>query len=383
MQTKTTEPTYIIDFKNAKELIINDNFTNPYNTDDMDELIAFLSNCTVKDITIHVRGDDAIENQSLLYIYSPKKYSYRGNALIECHNRKFELTVFDAKRFMLAEMFEDGRNAKITFPHDLRRSDRVMNVVEEILALMDAEKQKMQEKLHNTKNFGSRVHVAVEGIKCYVYAECFAPETQEYYQLEGFLGSYRVSMSHNSLFMKQYLRKDYGKYYTKELDKIFASYKSLAEVVQAASNEPDNEKQEIWKQRVDCLRNLETEICKVVSNIAERKIFIGCPREDISQEDLLVFYRLKKKFKCVTRKETVDFTASDNKLGVDEPKIKLQVKNYKITTPRLNSIRGEEGVEITLDDLYRAIELGIDKVRTVYELKKKYGSLDAVLAANE
>ena len=47
MSGKITQTCYKLNLKQAKEIIFNGDYTNPYNTDDTNEFWAALSDCTV------------------------------------------------------------------------------------------------------------------------------------------------------------------------------------------------------------------------------------------------------------------------------------------------------------------------------------------------
>ena len=200
--------------------------------------------------------------------------------------------------------------------------------------------------LRDTKNYGFRVNAMIKNNRPYVHAEWFDNTLQEYYQLEGFLGACRVSMSRDSLFMKSYLGKDYSKYYAKEDEKIFAAFESLEDAKQLSLQENDYEKQQIWEQRLSCLRKLEAEINRTVLGIMERRVFIGHSRDGISVEDLLHFYGLEKEFDCCTRNETMDIVLPTNNSNGKEHKV--CISNIEFLVPRLKSFKCTGNIEITI-----------------------------------
>lgn len=261
-------------------------------------------------------------------------------------------------------------------PTKLMQSSRIMNVVTELLTGMEEKKLENMDALFDTKNYGSRVNAMIKNNKPYVHAEWFDDALQEYYQIEGFLGACRVSMSRGSLFMKSYLGKDYSKYYSKEAEKIFAAYKSLEDVKQLSLQENDSEKQTLCKQRLSCLRKLDAEINRTIQGIAAHSIFIGHTRAGVSVEDLLHFYHLEKEFDCYTRKETMDVVLPNNHSDVKEHKV--YISNFETLVPRRKSFKCKGTIEITIEDLYRALEFGIENARDICSLKEMYGTLDNI-----
>ena len=175
------------------------------NTAYVNDLLQALSTCTVGHVKINTRDNSDGEKPSLSYRYHPDKYSFSGEASLSCCGRQFLLTVLDAKRFLLSEIFSDGRDSKITFPDNLCRSNQAMNLVNQILTKIQAKRSEILATLHDTKNFGSRINVQLKDHKPFVHAECFDPVSQKYYQMEGFVDEYHFTISSHSSFMKKYL----------------------------------------------------------------------------------------------------------------------------------------------------------------------------------
>ena len=182
--------------------------------------------------------------------------------------------------------------------------------------------------------------------KLVVYGEGFGfdfPELSEYFQLEASSDGCLFTVSNTSRFLERYLGPDeWMKLYGTISSPVIQSFKALDDV----SNQR-------WH---DQLQKLLYSADDFLDQLRARKLFIFNARAWIDIDDLMHAYHVEKAFECY----------QPNDLPYD-------------IVPKKDQITGPDGNPISVDDLYRASELGITSLEDLCAIRTRYGSLDQFL----
>jgi hypothetical protein len=119
-------------------------------------------------------------------------------------------------------------------------------------------------------------------------------------------------------------------------------------------NEQDHSMKYMLNQRLRHFKELLIAADDLVVKIQRRDVFIS-PTDPFDIEDIIQMFQVDKELDCVF----------DNEIG--------------LIVPQHESFNTQDGTVITLEDLYRAIELGISSTEDIRRIKAQHGSLEALL----
>lgn len=310
-----------------------------------------------KEVTTYDFFEDT-RKKSLKKLYDPRRFDYAGSMILEDEEGK-KLKLSLDSTYEIYEQNDSGAFKFRTFYMELDecRDPELLYHFLEIESLIDKEAKQVVLMLDDTRNYITRTGVDIIDDKLNCYAERFNyeyPELHEYYQLEVINESYRFSVSRRSRFMKLYLKESYSQFFGKASDESIESYGSLKELELKQSNEHDVYQKVVWDLKIQYFKKLQTDIVETVSDLKQRKIFIQ-NRELLDLEDIIKAYHVEKEFNCIVDDVT------------------------RILEPQIDSYENSEGIVITLDDLFRAFELGIRTIQDISRIKINQKSLEAVL----
>lgn len=229
----------------------------------------------------------------------------------------------------------------------------------ELFAVARYEQKKVDLRTFDTKRyFKYRLSADIINDSLHVFCEKFnyyTPERDEYYLLEYIDGHFRLSVSEQSMFMKEYLseeeyHKRYG--YIPECERIvYNSYSEIPFVLGGIEGRISSYRQSAF-----------SELVKIVIDTIRDCKGNGCMRylyEALKNPlDIFEYYHLEKDSDCT----------------YDEEELKISPENKKINIPYNN-----ETVCITVGELQRAFELGLNDCGQICRIKKKYGSIQRIV----
>ncbi len=257
----------------------------------------------------------------------------------------------DGKYFSLEE------NGTTTTYEKISETGNFAQYFSELYVLAKNEQKKIDFRMFDTKGYYKhRLGADIINDSLHVFCERFnhyAPERNEYYLMEYIDGHFRFSVSDQSMFMKTYLSEyEYNKHYgyiPKSKQITYNSYDSVS----------------AWDYKYDSLRyrsnafsELSETIIDTIRYLKKNKC-IRCLDEALKNPlDIFEYYHLEK----------------DSDYTYDEEECKICPANKKIKIPYDNGT-----VCISIGELQRAFELGLDDCDQIFRVKKKYGSIQGMV----
>lgn len=234
----------------------------------------------------------------------------------------------------------------------------------DLLAMARREKHRVEMQLFDTKNYHSRYAANLRNDRIHVFLEEFnyrLPERNEYYFMEWIDGHLRLTISTQSMFMREYLnRNDYLRKYGDAEKRPRITYDSLEEIDAVLNSDKLNGyTHELLKMRKAAFNRMGNNILQIIEDIKMRKVFIR-NYDAIYGDDpgeVCRYFNLMDEFACTTNE--------DNRISVG-------LENATITSPEGHSI------SLTFEDLKRAFELGYIDRRQICRAIMMFGSVEAV-----
>lgn len=235
----------------------------------------------------------------------------------------------------------------------------------ELSSMVTAKHRELMLIANDTRNYGERIGAGIQNDLIHLYMEVYNydfPERKEYYMMEYVDGVFRLSISHSSRFMQCYLPKqEYEANYKKPFTTSFEHYDSVEEIEQHLLDKNCSvEDRCIHSSQRKAYGFMKEKIQNCLQRLRERKIFVrnlteiwGDERDGLEGR-VCRYYGVEKQFECTETKEGFVFA------GTKHARVK--------------------GVELTLDELNRAFELGFDQIDEICCVKVKYGNIESVLA---
>ena len=222
----------------------------------------------------------------------------------------------------------------------------LLNEISKLKEYTDRKARYVYNMCNDTRNYISRFDAVNSHGKLVVYGEGFGfdfPELSEYFQLEASSDGCLFTISNTSRFLERYLGPDeWMKLYGTLSSPIIRSFETL--------NDVTNQR---WR---DQFQKLLYSANDFLDQLRTRKLFLFNARAWIDIDDLMHAYHVEKAFECYQ---------PDN-LPYD-------------TIPKKDHITGPDGKPISVDDLYRSLELGITSLDDLCAIRTRYGSLEQFL----
>ena len=237
---------------------------------------------------------------------------------------------------------------------------------ESLSHLIDMKMQDCVSQLNDTRNYGLRVTADFKGTDLTFYGEAFNfdhPEYSEYYQMECNSEKTVCSVSTCSLFMERYLgAENYEKLYGPLRSEKFSRWGSIEEAVSCKNNSVSGdglsffpgEKTDV---RTKYYHKLEEAFDEIVTKLANRELFIFNAWEFLGIDELIKWFNVKEELDCYPDDEHPQFEF----------------------VPHKESFIAPDGIETSWRDLYRALELGMDSVSDICNVRAIYGSIEGIL----
>lgn len=306
--------------------------------------------------------------QSLITEYDCSRYHCEADMYIidAKTEQKYKLTA-DAFGYMSLEKKpwpSDGNSPFIIF-QTLNETGDFQNLFSELIDLAKNEQRRMESFLNDTKNYHERISANFYNRGIHIFYEQYnyvVPEFNEYYLFEYIEGTYRLTVSNDSLFMQKYLsQEEYAEHYGEAKESKKESYDSLEEIELGLKEAQSYEQKDILNLRKKAYKHGKKKVMELLEKFRTRQVFVCNLKhiwEDIDR--VCEFFGVTKEFDCKFGGEYEDMMFADKR----EAKFTLD---------------DGESVLITLDDLYRAFELGFKDFKDVCEVKKQIGSIESIL----
>lgn len=226
------------------------------------------------------------------------------------------------------------------------------------------EKRKIFRLLNDTRNYQLRTSARLINDHVCTFAEEYnyaVPELNEFFVLQYTEGQYRFGVFRKSEFMHLYLNaEDYRKYYGKYNPAQKVSYSSLEEIKdRLGSVDERSDEHMLLKMYIRSFENLKKNVDELYDKIRSRKAFIRNLDYIYDRRiDVLRYYHLEEAFECRFDEMDEIIDHLDSRTYIDE---------------------NGNAVEITLEDIEQAFELGYEDIGQIIRVKMKTGSVLSAL----
>ena len=235
----------------------------------------------------------------------------------------------------------------------------------ELQGMASMELKRMEGYLNDTKNYQERVGANILDGRIHIFYETFnytVPELNDYYLFEYINGIYRLTVSSESLFMRNYLSpEEYANHYGKVEDLTSIPYDSLEEIEKHLASEKHSQAYDKLLLRRNAYRRIKPKIENYLSQLRNHEIFVRNLKDIWDDVDRVCkFFDVEKDYDCYCEGEYQDFMVAGKKEST------FTLADHSLVT-------------ISLEDLYRAFELGFSNIDEICKVKAEYGSIDSCL----
>lgn len=248
----------------------------------------------------------------------------------------------------------------------LDETDEFRDYFLELQSMVKSEQRHIEEYLNDTRNYYERISADIFHDSIHVYFEKYnyaIPERNEYYLMEYIDGIYRLSVSHNSQFMRKYLNsEEYREHYGKAELMLVKTYASIEEIEALYDSQHlTQESKEVLMLRKNAYKKMQRVIDKYLEQLRARIVFVRNLNYIWDDQDrVCAYYGLEKEFQCRLDDEYGDCMTAE--LGSADI---IDSNGQKVT--------------INLSDLKRAFELGFKDTAEICRVIRKKGSIESVL----
>lgn len=305
-----------------------------------------------------VAGDDS--DRSLDDRYRPDRYDYHSKMIIQRKGKdgpQYRISRDDYGEYEIE--LREGDEWKCLYTNDQLRQmyenvgpckdPELLIEITRLKEYTDRRARYVHSMCNDTRNYGSRFDAINDHGRLMLYGEGFgfdAPELSEYFQLEVSSDSCLFTVSNTSKFLERYLGPEaWMKLYGTLPVPIVRSFTTLDEI--------PNQR---WRAQFQALLQ---GACDLLDQLRDRRLFIFNARAWIDIDQLMHAYHVEDAFECYQPD--------------DMP--------YEIV-PKKDQITGPDGNPVTVDDLYRASELGISTLEDLCAIRTRCGSLEQFLQIN-
>lgn len=235
----------------------------------------------------------------------------------------------------------------------------------ELQGMAKMEQRRLEGFLNDTKNYQERISAGIHNGRIHVFYETYnytVPEFNEYYLFEYIDGIYRLTISKHSLFMQKYLSPEiYKAHYGCPKDNKLQHYDSLEEIESLLSAEKLRANIDVLTLRKNAYRKLKQKVDECLRQLRNKERFVL--RLDAIWDDadrVCEYYHVETEYQCeivgeyhdtmIAGKKEASFTAPDGTI-----------------------------ISLSLEDLYRAFELGFASIEEICRAKIENGSIEAAL----
>ena len=277
----------------------------------------------------------------------------------------------DHKKYLL-EAFSDGKYIRLkeeswpSFFDTLDPADPFYMYFSELTILVQKEKQRIDDIYNDSKNYRYRISANLKNDRIHIFYEEFnysMPERNEYLLMEYVDGHYALSVANKSMFMQEYMT-------TEQYFDHYHPYDTIRRITYTSLDEIDKRFEKIGPSsfypglvrfRKNDFKRLQKKVAKELDAIRNKKVFI----QDASSiwdnpYDVLKYYGLETEFECRYDSEYGEIVSAKDS-----------------ATFTVNSV---DQIQITMEDVTRAFELGFSDIADICRVKLKTGSIESVLS---
>ncbi len=302
-----------------------------------------------------IAGDDS--ELSLHDRYRPDRYDYHSEMIIREKGKDgplYRISRDDGGQYDIEVQTDEDWNRLYSNNYFHQKYDgakpcedpELLNEIAKLKEYTDRRARYVHSMCNDTRNYVSRFDAVNDHGRLVVYGETFgfdAPELSEYYQLEASFDGCRFTVSNTSRFLERYLGPE----------KWMELYGALSSPAIRSFEALDDVTNQRWH---DQFQKLLQSADDFLDQLRSRRLFIFNARAWIDIDELMHVYHVEEPFECYQPD--------------DLP--------YEII-PKKEQITGPDGRPVTVDDLYRAAELGISTLEDLCAIRAHYGSLEQFL----
>lgn len=306
-----------------------------------------------------------INENTLSSMYNPEKFTCTGVIIYEDKDTKKKYKIEIEGTYRKYEILNDGSELlkeKFTDKNEIE-DDELLGLIVNVECLINSKTIELKYMANDTKNYMKRASAHINDIKCYIFEERFnyeLPELNEYYLLESINGEICLSVWDKSVFMTKYLDKEkYMKIYGKNEAKCICSFKGIAELKES-QNDVENEisnynilNKYVFESRMKHFKEMIEDLERLKLDLKKGELVVYNSSE-LECEDILKFYNAKELFNCV----------EDEQGNFIPQSIEYIDKNGNV---------------IRIEDLYRAVELGIESIEKISSILNKKDKLESII----
>ena len=297
---------------------------------------------------------------SLQTAYEPDRYRIVANMWLDDkqNRRRYKLTADGTKYIREDYPFNEK---SIHVYHDIDETEEFRDCFIELKSMVKSERKVMADYLQDTRNYYERKSARIIDDCLHVYYEKYnytVPELGEYYLMDYSNGVYTLSVSKKSRFMHLYLPTDvyatlYNRVADDEIAEVYDSVGAIKKYYLQKSKEAM-----LMKMRISAYEKMKLELTAFIKKLKDGEIHIRSVARILENRyAVLQYYGVAYAFDCECGEE-LEFIADAKK----------DIAVFKATD-------GSE-TQLTVTDLEKAFELGLDTIEDIVSFISKSGSLD-------
>lgn len=297
---------------------------------------------------------------SLQTEYQPDRYRIYSEMWLddEENHRGFRLTAEPSGQFIREDY--PLREGSIHVYHDINETGEFRDCFIELRSMAMSELKTMAGYLQDTKNYYERKSATIIDNCLHVYYEKYnytIPELGEYYLMDFSDGVFKLSISKKSRFMHLYLPCDvYNTLYGKSDISILEEFDSVDAIETYYSDKLRDAM--LMKHRINVYKKMKIELEAFIQKLKNKEIRIRNIEQILDDRyAVLQFFGVTDAFDC----------EYDEEYGF--------ITNAKNETATFTVPPGKE-VQLTVTDLEKAFELGLDTIEEIDSFRSRWGSFE-------
>ena len=265
---------------------------------------------------------------------------------------------------LVVDSYTDCHLSKIFYNPDDTKEYRDYFI--EMLQLAVQEQRKIDAYLNDTRNYPFRIGAELKNDTIHVFYEQYnyeLPERNEYYLMEYIDKQFILSVSNQSMFMQEYLSDDeYKKHFRTNSNIKRKTYNSISQIEKQLENSKlQYYDMRILKSRITAFKRLQSKVAEALEQIRDRKIFIRNLDEiwSSNSDEVCRYFHVEKEYECIYDERSDEIFARKSQAELNDGKGNM--------------------VNVSLEELKRAFELGFKDVSQICRVKLNIGSIESVL----
>ena len=310
--------------------------------------------------TVRTYEDEGDPYNSLATIYYPNNRCVAAAFLEDKHHKKYLLEAFSDGKYSIQQ-----EKTWPSFFDTLDPADQFYMYFTELAILVQKEKQRIDDIYNDSRNYRYRLSANLKNDKIHIFYEEFnysMPERNEYLLMEYVDGHYALSVANKSMFMQEYMTSEqyYEHYHTYDPIRRI-TYTSLEEIDKRFEKIGRSFYPGLARLRKSAFKRLQKKVSDELDAIRTKKVFI----QDASSiwdnpYDVLRYYGIEKEFECTYEPEYGEIVSAKDSATF--------------------FVDSNDQIQITIDDITRAFELGFSNIVDICQIKYKTGSIESVLS---